>query len=46
VLDSALVSTMDVVPQRIRVRCMVIKSTDTGNITQAESCENFVPLSK
>jgi hypothetical protein len=46
VLDSAEVSTGDVVPRRIRVRCMVIKATNSGNITQAESCENFVPLAK
>lgn len=46
VLDSAVVSVPDVVPQRIRVRCMVIKANNSGNITQAESCENFVPLAK
>lgn len=46
VLDSAEISTGDGVPRRIRVRCMVIKATSDGNITQAESCENYVVLSK
>jgi hypothetical protein len=46
VLDSAVISVPDAVPQRIRVRCMVIKATSLGNVTQAESCENFVPLAK
>jgi hypothetical protein len=46
VLDSTLISTGDIVPQRIRVRCMVIKANNSGNITQAESCENWVPLTK
>jgi len=46
VLDRAVVSTGDLIPRRIRVRCMVMKATTGGNITQAESCENFAPLSK
>ncbi len=46
VLDSTVVSVADAVPRRIRVRCMVMKATNDGNVTQAESCEGFVPLTK
>jgi hypothetical protein len=45
-LDSAFVQTPDATPGQIRVRCMVMKSTAEGEITLAESCEEWVPLAR
>jgi hypothetical protein len=45
-LDAEIIQTQDNSPGRVRVRCLVMKGDADGKITQAEECDDWVPLAR